>query len=93
MKSVHFTIGDDEKQLIYSFFDKFAFAGDNLVSFDVTLTLLKAHVYELEAKIHFRWGVHSVIKVESYDVVQGIYMLFEKARLKVHKEAEKKKAH
>lgn len=89
IKSVHFDIDAMTREWVGQKIEKLQFADDKIVDLDFTFTKVKDHSFELEAKIHFRWGVHTVIKLESYDLPQGIEKLIDKLDNKIRKEVDK----
>lgn len=89
IKSVHFDIDTPTREWVQQKADKLQFAQDKIVDLDFTFTKIKDHSFEVEAKIHFRWGVHTVVKLESYDLAQGIERLIDKLDKKVRKEVDK----
>ncbi len=93
IKSVHFDVDDLTREHLETRLQKIEFAADKIVDMDFTLTREKNHQFELEAKVHFRWGVHAVIKTESFDLNQGIHELVDKLDMKVRKEVEKVQEH
>lgn len=93
IKSVHFDAGDQTKEYLEERLHKIDFAADKIVDLDFTLTREKDRQFELEGKIHFRWGVRSVVKTKSFDLNQGIHELVEKIDLKVRKEVDKIQDH
>ena len=93
IKSVHFDADDLTKELLEEKLDKIDFAADKIVDMDFTLTREKDRQFELEAKMHFRWGKRGVVKTKSFDLSQGIHELIEKVDLKVRKEVEKVQEH
>ena len=93
IKSVHFNADDLTKEHLEERLQKIDFAADKIVDMDFTLTRERDRQFELEAKIHFRWGKKSVVKTESFDLNQGIHELVDKLDLKVRKEVEKVQEH
>lgn len=93
IKSVHFDVDDLSKELILTRLEKLDFAADKIVSIDFTLTREKEHNFEIEAKIHFRWGKDAVIKTGAYELGQGINELADKLDQKVRREVEKLQDH
>ncbi|TVR67976.1 MAG: HPF/RaiA family ribosome-associated protein [Spirochaetaceae bacterium] len=93
IKSVHFDADDLTKEHLEERLHKIDFAADKIVDMDFTLTREKDRQFELEAKMHFRWGKKSVVKLKSFDLNQGIHELVDKVDLKVRKEVEKVQEH
>ncbi|MFP4114290.1 MAG: ribosome hibernation-promoting factor, HPF/YfiA family [Spirochaetota bacterium] len=88
IKGVHFDVKDETKEFIEEKLAKLDFARDFIVDLDFTLTKENPD-YEVEAKLHLKWGHQSVIKVHSYDLHEGINTLIDKLDHKVRKEREK----
>ena len=88
IKGVHFDVKDETKEFIEEKLTKLDFAKDFIVDLDFTLTRENPD-YEVEAKLHLKWGHQSVIKVHSYDLHEGINTLIDKLDHKVRKEREK----
>jgi putative sigma-54 modulation protein len=88
IKAVHFDVKDETKDFIQERLEKLDFAADYIVDLGFTLTKEKAE-YEVEVKLHLKWGHQSVIKVRSHDLHEGINTLIDKLDHKVRKEREK----
>lgn len=93
IKSVHFDADDLTKELIETRAQKLAFAEDKIQDLAFTLTKEKDHSYLLEAKIHFRWGQHDIVKNGDYELDRAINELMEKVDHKVRKEVDKIQDH
>jgi putative sigma-54 modulation protein len=93
IKSVHFDADDLTKELIETRLQKFDFASDKIVDLDFTLTKEKDHSFELEAKVHFRWGTNAVIKTSGYELHKSINELIDKLDQKVRREVDKMQDH
>jgi putative sigma-54 modulation protein len=88
IKGVHLNVKDETKDFITEKLEKLDFASDYIVALDFTLTKDNPD-YEVEAKLHLKWGHQSVIKVHSYDLHEGINTLVDKLDHKIRKEHEK----
>lgn len=88
IKGVHFDVKDETKDFIQEKLEKLEFAADYIVDLDFTLTKENPE-YEVEAKLHLKWGHQSVIKVHAFDLHEGINALIDKLDHKVRKEREK----
>ncbi len=88
VKGVHLDLQDETKEFIEKKLEKLDFAKDYIVNLDFTITKEKSE-YEVEAKLHFRWGVSSVLKANSFDLYEGLERLFDKLDSKVRKEKNK----
>ncbi|SIQ59602.1 putative sigma-54 modulation protein [Alkalispirochaeta americana] len=93
IKSVHFDASESTREFLEERLQKIDFATDKIVDLDFTLTREKDHQFEIEAKIHFRWGLRAVVKTKTYDLNQGIHELVDKVDMKVRKEVEKVQEH
>ena len=88
IKGVHLDLKDETKEFIEAKLEKLDFARDYIVDLDFTLTKDNPD-YEIEAKLHLKWGHQSVIKVHSFDLHEGIHTLIDKLDHKVRKERDK----
>lgn len=88
IKGVHLDLKDETKEYIEEKLEKLDFARDYIVDLDFTLTKDNPD-YEVEAKLHLKWGHQSVIKVHSFDLHEGIHALIDKLDHKIRKEREK----
>lgn len=93
IKGVHMDITDETREFITTKIQKLAFADEKIIDLGFTLTKEKTRSYELEAKIHFRWGENDVIKVTTFDLNEGLDSLIHKLDMKVKKEVAKMKEH
>lgn len=88
IKGVHFDVHEDTKEFIKAKLEKLEFASDYIVDLDFTLTKDNPE-YEVEVKLHLKWGHQSVIKTHAFDLHEGINVLIDKLDHKVRKEREK----
>jgi putative sigma-54 modulation protein len=93
IKSVHFDADELTKELIETRLQKLEFAADKIEDMDFTLTKEKDHSFELEAKIHFRWGQHDIVKNGGYELHKAITELIDKVDQKVRKEVDRIQDH
>jgi putative sigma-54 modulation protein len=93
IKSVHFDADELTKELIETRLQKLEFAADKIENLDFTLTKEKDHSFELEAKLHFRWGQHDVVKNGGYELHKAITELIDKVDQKVRKEVDRIQDH
>ncbi len=91
IKTIHFELPEDYRDLIDKKAHKIGFAQDMIV--DLLLTITKGKDYAIEATINFRWGNSHHIRVTDFDLRDGIEKLFDKIDLKVTKEKNKIKQH
>jgi len=92
IKAVHFTIGDDTKEYIEKKTHRFDFAQGLIVDLLVTLTKERRD-FSVEANIHFKWNVVRHIKVNAFDLIEGVDSLIDKVERTVKKEKEKIQDH
>ena len=88
IKGVHFDVKDETREFILEKLSRLEFASDYIVDLDFTLTRDNPD-FEVEAKLHLKWGHSSVIKVRSFDLHEGINTLIDKLDHKVRKERDK----
>ena len=88
IKGVHLDVKDETKEFIEEKLEKLDFAKEYIVDLDFTLTK-ENPMYEVEVKLHLKWGHQSVIKVSSFDLHEGINTLIDKLDHKVRKERDK----
>jgi putative sigma-54 modulation protein len=93
IKSVHFDADELTKELIETRLQKLEFAADKIENLDYTHTKEKYHSFELEAKLHFRWGQHYVVKNGGYELHKAITELIDKVDQKVRKEVDRIQDH
>ncbi|TVR33299.1 MAG: HPF/RaiA family ribosome-associated protein [Spirochaetaceae bacterium] len=92
IQAVHFDLKDETRDFIEEKLQKIEFARDMIV--DIEFTLVRdAREFELEVKIHFRWGKSHVIKLRTFELHEGLEKLIAKLEMKVRKEKEKIKEH
>ncbi|MDR1316864.1 MAG: HPF/RaiA family ribosome-associated protein [Spirochaetales bacterium] len=91
IKSIHCDLPDDYRERIEKKLHKIEFAQDMIVS--LVCTVSKTKDYSLEADIHFRWGAVAHIKVNDFDLHEGITRLSEKIGAKVAREKDRIKGH
>jgi putative sigma-54 modulation protein len=92
IEAVHFDLKEETQEFVEHRLGKIDFAKDMIVDLEFTF-VKETHEYELEAKVHFRWGNSHVIKVKSFELHEGIDTLIDKLELKVKKEKDKVKEH
>ncbi|MDR1932470.1 MAG: HPF/RaiA family ribosome-associated protein [Spirochaetales bacterium] len=91
IKSIHFDLPEDFRELIEKKMQKIEFAQDMIVS--LACTVSKGKDYSLEADIHFRWGKVHHLRIHDFDLRGGIDKLSDKIDAKVVKEKGKIKKH
>ena len=88
IKGVHIDVKDETKEFIEEKLEKLDFASDYIV--DLAFTLTKENPqYEVEAKLHLKWGHQSVVKTHAFDLHEGINTVIDKLDHKVRKERDK----
>lgn len=93
IKSVHFDADENIKELIETRIEKLEFAADKIETLDFTLTKEKDHSFLVEAKLHFRWGQHDIVKHGGYELPKAINELIDRVDQKVRKEVDKVQDH
>ena len=88
IKGVHFDVSDETRDFTTAKLERLEFANDYIVDLHFTLTKDNPD-YIAEVKLHLSWGHSSVIKVHSYDLLEGINTLIDKLDHKVRKERDK----
>lgn len=91
IKSVHFDLPEEYRELIEKKIHKIEFAQDMIVDLLCTITREKGFI--LDSTINFRWGSSHHFKVTDFDLRAGIDKLFDKMDAKVSKEKGKIKQH
>ena len=93
IKAVHFELDEATKEIIGERVERLEFAADKVIDLDFTLTQDKSNRYEIEAKGHFRWGAHSVLKADGYDLGATLHDLLDRVDHKVRKEVDRVSDH
>ena len=93
IKAVHFELNDATKEIITERVERLDFAADKIIDLDFTLTQDKSNRYEIEAKVHFRWGAHAVLKADGYDLGATLHDLLDRVDHKVRKEVDRVSDH
>ena len=93
VKTVHFSSDEDTKEYIDKKMHRVGYAKEYLKDLHLTLTKEKTNFYAAEANFSFTWGLPAHIKVESYDLLEGLDTLFDKMDLKIKKEKGKIQQH
>ena len=88
IKGVHFDVKEETREFIEVKLEKLEFASDYIVDLDFTLTKENPE-FEVEVKLHLKWGHQSVIKVHGYDLHEALHSLIDKLDHKIRKEHEK----
>ena len=88
IKGVHLDVKDETREFIDAKLEKLEFASDYIVALDFTLTR-ENNEFQVEVKLHLKWGHQSVIKVQSFELHEGINTLIDKLDHKIRKEREK----
>jgi putative sigma-54 modulation protein len=88
IKAVHFDVKDETREFIEAKLEKLEFASEYIVDLAFTLTRDSSE-YEVEVKLHLKWGHQSVIKTRAYDLHEAINAAVDKLDHKVRKEREK----
>ncbi len=92
IKAVHFDVKDETREFIDKKVERVEFARDMIV--DLLFTLTKERKgYITEAKLNFRWGLSTHLKVRAFDLHEALEKLIDKIDLKVKKEKGKIQKH
>jgi putative sigma-54 modulation protein len=92
IKAVHFSIGDDTKEYVEKKLHRIDFAKDFIVDLLFTFTKEKRD-FTVEANINFKWNKSKHIKVQAFDLIEGIDILLDKLERTIRKEKEKIQDH
>ena len=85
VKGVHLEITQEVRDYIDKKLKRLSYAEDLIIDLLLTLTQDNRE-YKLEVNINFRWGYTSHIGVESYNIIKGIDLLFDKMDVKINRE-------
>ena len=88
IRAVHFSLDDDQKDIIEKKMHRLDFAKDYLVDFQLTITLQKKEM-TFDAQLHFKWGTIAHVSHKDYEFLDGVDKLFDALSAKVHKEKAK----
>lgn len=88
IKTLGFELPEEYDEIIDKKIRKIEFAQDMIIDLLGTINRDKA-LYNLAATINFRWGATHHLKVQDFDLRDGIDKLFDKVEAKVTKEKEK----
>ncbi len=92
IQTMHFHLNDDDQKHFDYHIERLDFAKSYIVHLAFILRKEKRD-FSMEARAHLKWGHIDVIKVEDYDLHDGITALFTKLEHKLHKEKERKQEH
>ena len=92
IKGVHIDITDNMKEYIDKKQHKLDYAKEFIIDSLFTITKEKKD-FRLEVTINFRWGTQAHIHTNSFDVYEGLDILFSKLEHKVAKEKDKIQEH
>ena len=88
IKGIHFPISDDTKEYVDKKLQKLERHQDEIVNMVVSITRDKS-VFKVEANMNFRWAQTAHVAQESFELFEGIDLLFDKVDQKIKKEKEK----
>ena len=92
VKGVHMDISQHVHDFVDKKMKRLSYAEDLII--DLLFTFLQeAKGFKAEVNINFRWGTTAHIGVESFNLIKGIEMLFDKMDTKINREKEKIQAH
>jgi putative sigma-54 modulation protein len=92
IRGVHIDVTDSMKEYIDKKLHKLDFVKEIIIDLLFTISKEKKG-FRLEVTINFRWGVSAHIHADSYDVYEGLDILFAKIEHKVTKEKDKIQQH
>lgn len=92
IKGVHMDISKRVRDYMNKKLKRLTYAEDLIIDLLFTLTQ-ETRNYAVEVNINFRWGTSAHIKVESYNIMKGVDLLFDKMDVKVRREKEKIQQH
>jgi putative sigma-54 modulation protein len=92
IKGVHIDVTDNMKDHIDKKLHKLDYAKEFIIDLLFTITKEKKD-FRIEVNINFRWGAQAHISTDSFDVYEGIDILFSKMEHKISKEKEKIQEH
>jgi putative sigma-54 modulation protein len=86
VKAVHFSLSEDER----AYLDKKIARIHGAAIIDMQFTFSKeANVYNIDANVHFQWGVNAHVSEKDFEINAAIDKLFERLSAKITKEKEK----
>lgn len=92
IRGIHYTISDTTREFFDKKLERIHFATDNIV--DLSIVVHKEpHGYNIEAKIHFQWGVTKLVSSEAFELYEAIEFLVDKMEHVIRKEKDKIKDH
>lgn len=92
IRGVHYDISDNTREHVDKKLKRLSYAEEHVVDLLITITHDK-NGYVIEATVNFKWGKASHLKVETFDLFEGIDNLFNKLDNKIVKEKEKIQEH
>ena len=92
IRGVHIDVSESMKEYIDKKLQKLDFVKDLIIDLLFTISKEKKG-FKLEVTINFRWGASAHISADSFEVYEGIDILFSKVEHKVTKEKEKMQQH
>ena len=92
IQTIHFELQEETRTYIEERVQRIKFAHKSIVHLEFMLRY-EAHQYELECKIHFRWGAIDVIKLRTYELHEGLNNLLDRVQNKITKETAKIQEH
>ncbi len=92
VKGVHLDISQNVRDYLNKKLKRLSYAEDLIV--DLLFTLSQdSKAYKAEANINFRWGTSAHIGVDTFNLIKGIDLLFDKLDVKIRKEKDKIQDH
>ncbi len=92
IKGVHVEITDEIRDFVDKKMARLDFAREYIIDMLFSFSQ-ESREFRLEVNVNFRWG-HSIhVRVDSYDMFEGIDRLFDKMEFKIQKEKGKVQEH
>ncbi len=92
LKGVHMDINQRIRDYLNKKLKRLSYAEDLIVDLLFTLTQ-ETRGYSAEVTINFQFGTSAHIKVETFNIIKGIDLLFDKMDVKINKEKDKVQEH
>jgi putative sigma-54 modulation protein len=92
LTGIHMDVTDELRNYFNKKLQRLEFATHYII--DLLFKLIKEkHGFKLEANVNFKWGGSAYVRVNCFEIFQGIDKLFDKIELKVKKEKNKVQKH
>ncbi|MBN1699238.1 MAG: ribosome-associated translation inhibitor RaiA [Spirochaetales bacterium] len=92
LTGIHMDVTDELREYFNKKLQRLDFAAHYII--DLLFKLIKEkHGFKLEANVNFKWGGTAYVRVNCFEIFEGIDKLFDKIELKVKKEKSKVQKH